>query len=108
MIIEVENISKNYGKINAIKNWSFAVKEGEIYGLIGPDGAGKTTMFRILTTMILPTKGIAKINGLDVIKDYRKIRNIIGYMPGKFSLYQDLTVEDNLNFFATIFKTTIE
>jgi ABC-2 type transport system ATP-binding protein len=108
MIIEVENISKNYGKINAIKNWSFAVKEGEIYGLIGPDGAGKTTMFRILTTMILPTKGIAKINGLNVIKDYRKIRNIIGYMPGKFSLYQDLTVEENLNFFATIFKTTIE
>jgi ABC-2 type transport system ATP-binding protein len=108
MIIEVENISKNYGKINAIKNWSFAVKEGEIYGLIGPDGAGKTTMFRILTTMILPTKGIAKINGLDVIKDYRKIRNIIGYMPGKFSLYQDLTVEENLNFFATIFKTTLE
>ncbi|MBR1543346.1 MAG: ABC transporter ATP-binding protein [Muribaculaceae bacterium] len=84
------------------------MEEGEIYGLIGPDGAGKTTLFRILTTLLLPDSGEAHVDGLDVQKDYRQIRKRIGYMPGKFSLYQDLTIEENLRFFATIFGTTIE
>lgn len=108
MIIEVNNISKSYGKVNAINDWNFSVKEGELYGLIGPDGAGKTSMFRILTTMLLADKGTATVCGLDCKNDYAKIREIIGYMPGRFSLYQDLTVKENLRFFATIFGTTIE
>lgn len=83
------------------------VSDGEIFGVIGPDGAGKTTLFRILATLLLPDKGTATLNGLDVVKDFRKIRNIIGYMPGRFSLYPDLSVEENLRFFATIFGTTI-
>jgi ABC-type multidrug transport system ATPase subunit len=94
--------------VHALKNLSFNVNKGEIYGIIGPDGAGKTTLFRILTTLMLADSGTATVAGLDVVKDYKKIRNIIGYMPGKFSLYQDLTVEENLEFFATIFQTTIE
>jgi len=84
------------------------VNEGELFGLIGPDGAGKTSLFRILTTVLLPDGGSASVNGFDVVKDYKKIRHCVGYMPGKFSLYQDLTVEENLNFFATLFNTTIE
>ena len=107
MIISVNNISKFYGKLQAVKNLSFEVNKGEIYGIIGPDGAGKTTLFRILTTLMLADSGTAFVNGLDVVKDYKQIRKIIGYMPGKFSLYQDLTVEENLNFFATVFHTTI-
>lgn len=108
MIIETNQISKSYKNTIAIDDWSFSVKEGELYGIIGPDGAGKTTMFRILTTMLLPDKGEAFLDGLDCVKDYRKIRKIIGYMPGRFSLYQDLTVKENLRFFATVFNTTIE
>jgi ABC-type multidrug transport system ATPase subunit len=108
MSIQVSNISKSYGKTQALQNISFEVQEGELFGLIGPDGAGKTTLFRILTTLLLADEGSASVIGKDVIKDYKYIRNHVGYMPGRFSLYQDLTVEENLSFFATIFGTTIE
>jgi ABC-2 type transport system ATP-binding protein len=108
MSIKVHNISKSYNKISAIDAISFEVKKGELFGLIGPDGAGKTTIFRILTTLLLANKGSATVAGFDVVLDYKAIRNSVGYMPGKFSLYQDLTVQENLNFFATIFGTTIE
>lgn len=108
MSILVQNISKTYQSLQAVDAISFEVKEGELFGLIGPDGAGKTTIFRMLTTLLIPTQGAAKVLGFDVVKDYKSIRNSVGYMPGKFSLYQDLTVEENLQFFATIFGTTIE
>lgn len=108
MSITVSNISKSYKNVKAIENISFDVKEGELFGLIGPDGAGKTTLFRILTTLLIANEGIATVAGFDVVADYKKIRNNVGYMPGKFSLYQDLTIEENLEFFATIFGTTIE
>ena len=110
-MISIKVISKSYGKkgeIPALHNISLEVKSGELFGLIGPDGAGKTTLFRILTTLILADSGSAKVMDLDVVKDYKAIRNIIGYMPGRFSLYQDLSVLENLTFFATIFNTTIE
>ena len=106
--IVVKNINKSYEEAKALNNISFSVEKGELFGIIGPDGAGKTTLFRILTTLILPDTGTATIEGLDVVKDYKKIRTQVGYMPGKFSLYQDLTVEENLQFFATVFHTTIE
>jgi ABC-type multidrug transport system ATPase subunit len=108
MSISVNHISKSFKKIAAVKDISFEVKMGELFGLIGPDGAGKTTLFRILTTLLFAEKGTATVAGFDVVKDYKSIRNNVGYMPGKFSLYQDLTVEENLSFFATIFDTTIE
>jgi ABC-2 type transport system ATP-binding protein len=104
----IENISKSYGKVKAIEDISLSVEKGEIFGCIGPDGAGKTSLFRILVTLLLPDKGNASIEGLDVVKDYKKIRKIVGYMPGRFSLYQDLSVEENLKFFASSFNTTIE
>jgi len=107
-IINCQSLKKSYGTVNAIKDLTFAVEHGEIYGIIGPDGAGKTTLFRILTTLMLADSGTATVAGLDVVKDYRQIRNIIGYMPSRFSLYQDLTVEENLSFFATVFHTTIK
>jgi len=106
--ISVNNISKSYKNVKVLQNISFDVKPGELFGLIGPDGAGKTTLFRILTTLLFADEGIAKVTDLDVVADYKAIRNSVGYMPGKFSLYQDLTVEENLNFFATIFGTTIK
>lgn len=106
--IEVEGISKKYGEVEALKNVSFSVNPGEMFGLIGPDGSGKTTMFRILTTLISPNSGNATVDGLDIVKDYKEIRKRVGYMPGRFSLYQDMTVEENLKFFATVFNTTIE
>jgi ABC-2 type transport system ATP-binding protein len=108
--VSLRNIVKTYdsGKVKAVNNVSFDVERGELFGLIGPDGAGKTSIFRILTTVLLADKGEASVEGKDVVKDYRVIRNKVGYMPGKFSLYQDLTVAENLKFFATIFKTTIE
>ena len=109
--VSANNLTKTYGKkkdILAVGNVTFSVNKGEIFGLIGPDGAGKTTIFRILTTLLLPDNGSATVNGFDVIKDYKEIRNSVGYMPGRFSLYQDLTVEENLNFFATIFGTSID
>jgi ABC-type multidrug transport system ATPase subunit len=101
-------ISKAYKGVRALNGISFEVGRGEIYGIIGPDGAGKTTLFRILTALILADSGAATVDGFDVVRDYRQIRNIIGYMPGKFSLYQDLTVEENLRFFASVFHTTVE
>lgn len=107
-MIKIKNISKSYGETSALKNISLQVNRGEIFGLIGPDGAGKTTLMRILTTLLLPDFGEAKMDGLEVIKDFKKIRHIVGYMPGRFSLYQDLSVEENLNFFATVFGTTVE
>lgn len=106
--IVVENIHKSFGDVKALQNISFTVEEGELFGLIGPDGAGKSTLFRILATLLLADKGTASVNGSDVVKDYRTIRSEVGYMPGRFSLYQDLTIEENLNFFATIFNTTVE
>lgn len=108
MSITISNISKSYKNVKALQDISFEVKPGELFGLIGPDGAGKTTLFRILTTLLIANEGTATVAGFDVVADYKKIRNSVGYMPGKFSLYQDLTVEENLNFFATIFGTTIE
>ncbi|MCB0478656.1 MAG: ABC transporter ATP-binding protein [Crocinitomicaceae bacterium] len=108
MLIEVHNISKSYGSVQALKELSFKVEEGQLYGLIGPDGAGKTTLFRILTTLLLADSGEATMDGLDVKKNYKKIRKMVGYMPERFSLYMDLTVEENLNFFATVFQTTVE
>lgn len=106
--ISVQNISKKYRDIQALNDISFDVEQGEIYGIIGPDGAGKTSLFRILTTLLLADGGTATVDGLDVVRDYKEIRNHIGYMPGRFSLYQDLTVEENLEFFATVFNTTIQ
>ena len=108
MSISVQNISKSYKNIQALHNITFEVQEGEIFGLIGPDGAGKTTLFRLLTTVLLPNEGNATVANYDMLKQVKEIRNSVGYMPGKFSLYQDLTIAENLNFFATIFGTTIE
>ena len=108
MGITISNISKSYKNVRALQNISFEVKEGELFGLIGPDGAGKTTLFRVLTTLLIANEGHATVAGFDVLSDYKSIRKSVGYMPGKFSLYQDLTVEENLTFFATIFGTTLE
>ncbi|MBK9329526.1 MAG: ABC transporter ATP-binding protein [Sphingobacteriales bacterium] len=109
-MISVSHINKTYNKgtVSALKDISLEVNSGEIFGLIGPDGAGKSSLFRILTTLLLADSGTATVNGWDVVHDYKKIRNAIGYMPGRFSLYQDLSVEENLNLFATIFGTTIQ
>lgn len=110
--ITVQNLTKTYGKKNdkvlAVDDVSFDVKPGEIFGLIGPDGSGKTSIFRMLTTVLLPDSGSATIENLDMVKDYKEIRKILGYMPGRFSLYQDLSIEENLEFFASVFNTTIE
>ena len=106
-----ENIIKTYGKkkdVKALTDVSFDVQKGELFGIIGPDGAGKTSLFRILTTLLLADSGRATVEGFDVVKDYKAIRKTVGYMPGKFSLYQDLTVEENLKFFATVFSSSIE
>ena len=107
--VVLNNIVKTYnkGEVKAVNNVSFEVNKGELFGLIGADGAGKTSIFRILTTLLLPNSGTASVNGFDVVKDYKAIRKNVGYMPGKFSLYQDLSVEENLNFFATVFNTTV-
>lgn len=106
--VVVDNVTKKYGAVEALKGVSLTVPSGELFGIIGPDGAGKTSLFRILTTLLLPDSGNASVCGLDIVKDYKEIRRRVGYMPGRFSLYQDLTVEENLNFFATVFHTTIE
>jgi ABC-type multidrug transport system ATPase subunit len=105
--IEANNITHRYGSVTAVDDLSFSVEEGELFGFIGPDGAGKTTLFRIAATLIIPAGGRMTLLGLNTVSRYRELRNHIGYMPGRFSLYQDLTVEENLNFFATIFGTTI-
>lgn len=106
--IEVNNVSKHYGKIQALKDVSFSVQKGEVFGLIGPDGAGKTTMFRILCTLLQPENGTATVDGYDVVSQMKEVRKRVGYVPGRFSLYLDLTVEENLRFFATLFNTTVE
>jgi ABC-type multidrug transport system ATPase subunit len=107
-MIACSAINKAYKGVHALKNISFAVEEGELFGLIGPDGAGKTTLFRILTSLLLADSGTTMVDGLDVRKDYKELRKHIGYMPGRFSLYPDLTVEENLAFFASVFNTTIK
>ena len=109
-MVQVVDLVKTYNKgaLTAVDHVDISVKKGELFGLIGPDGAGKTSIFRILTTLLLPTEGSASVAGLDVVKDYKQIRKLVGYMPGKFSLYQDLTIEENLNFFASVFGTTVE
>lgn len=109
-MIEVNNIVKTYnkGKVKALNGISFSVGKGEVLGLIGPDGAGKTSLFRILTTLLLPDSGEAQVNNFHVVTNFNDIRTCVGYMPGRFSLYLDLTVEENLHFFATVFNTTIE
>jgi ABC-type multidrug transport system ATPase subunit len=107
-VIFCDSISKKYNKVEALKEISFEAMRGEIFGIIGPDGAVNTTLFRILTTLILADSGTATVDGFDVVNDYKEIRKRVGYMPGRFSLYQDLTVEENLSFFATVFNTTIE
>jgi ABC-type multidrug transport system ATPase subunit len=106
-VIHIENLSKNYKTVEAIRSISFAVEKGELFGVIGPDGAGKTSLFRIIATLLLPASGKATVLGFDSVKEYKEIRSRIGYMPGRFSLYPDLSVEENLTFFATIFGTTI-
>ena len=106
--IVVNNVSKSYGRVKALDDVSFTVGKGEVFGLIGPDGAGKTSMFRILCSLLLPDEGKAAVDGFDVVRQMRDVRCRVGYMPGKFSLYQDLTVEENLEFFATLFGTTVE
>ncbi len=106
-MIKVESISKSYQATKALNRISFEVTQGELFGLIGPDGAGKTSLMRILMTLLVPDEGKASMSGLDVVRDYRQIRQLVGYMPGRFSLYQDLSVEENLEFFATVFGTTI-
>lgn len=103
----IQNLSKTYPGVKALDGISCKINQGEIFGFIGPDGAGKTTLFRILTSLLIPDEGMATVDGDDVVKDYKSIRSKVGYMPGKFSLYQDLSVEENLKFFAGVFKTTI-
>lgn len=106
--IEIHNLSKHFGDVYAVDTVSFAVNRGELFGLIGPDGAGKTTLFRLLTTLIAPDGGSATVDGFDIVSDYLAIRSRVGYMPGRFSLYPDLTVEENLSFFAALFGVTVE
>jgi hypothetical protein len=106
--VVIQHISKSYGNIPALQDITLDIQPGELFGLIGPDGAGKTSLFRILTTLLLADSGTASVCGLDVVRGYKEIRKRVGYMPGRFSLYQDLTVEENLNFFATVFNTTVE
>lgn len=108
LAIEVKDISKSYDKVKALDHVSLDVQRGEIFGLIGPDGAGKTTLFKILVTLLNADAGSALVDGLDVVADYRKVRARVGYMPGKFSLYPDLTIEENMEFFATLFGVTVE
>ena len=106
-IVTADRLTKSYGAVKAVDSVSFAVRRGEIFGLIGPDGAGKTTLFRLLTTLLWPDSGGAMVAGFDVERQYKEIRRRVGYMPGRFSLYPDLTVEENLQFFATVFGTSI-
>lgn len=106
--IEVNSLSKRYGKVQALRDVSFSVGRGEMFGIIGPDGAGKTSLYRILCSLLLPDDGTASVDGYDVVSGMKEIRRRVGYMPGRFSLYQDLTVEENLRFFATLFGTTVE
>jgi drug efflux transport system ATP-binding protein len=108
LAISAENITKKYGKVTALNGISFEVEKGELFGFIGPDGAGKTTLFRLITSLLVPDQGKLNVMGNCIVKDYKQIRTLCGYMPGRFSLYQDLSVEENLKFFASIFNTSIE
>jgi ABC-type multidrug transport system ATPase subunit len=107
-VIESSGLTKLFGSTQALNDITFSVNEAEIFGFIGPDGAGKTTLFRIITTLLVPDKGNMKVLGMDSVSDYKELRKNIGYMPGRFSLYQDLSVEENLDFYATVFGTTVE
>ena len=107
-MIEFKNISKSYNDVTAVSEISFRVEKNELFGLIGPDGAGKSTLIRMLVSLLLPDSGSITMGGLDVVEEYKKIRLMVGYMPGRFSLYQDLTVQENLTFFASVFGTTIQ
>ncbi len=106
--IEIKGLSKSYGRVRAVRDVTFNVRRGELFGMIGPDGAGKSTLFRLLTTLLRPDSGRAMVDCYDIVKDYRLIRSRVGYMPGRFSLYQDLTVEENLQFFAALFGVAVE
>ena len=106
--IEINGLTKRYGKVTALDGVSFDVRQGELFGLIGPDGAGKTTLFRLLTTLLNPDNGKATVDGMDIVADYKRIREVVGYMPGRFSLYPDLSVEENIAFFAALFGVRIE
>ncbi|HNS30674.1 MAG TPA: ABC transporter ATP-binding protein [Tenuifilaceae bacterium] len=108
VVIRAEDVGKHFGKLHALRGINLEVNRGEIFGLIGPDGAGKTTLFRLITTLLTPDSGSLTVLGLDVVTQYRELRRQIGYMPGRFSLYHDLTVEENLNFYATVFGTTVK
>jgi ABC-type multidrug transport system ATPase subunit len=108
VVVESKNINKSWGPVSALSDISFSVNEGEIFGFIGPDGAGKTTLFRIITTLLIPDSGEMNVLGFNSVTGYRELRKMIGYMPGRFSLYQDLSVEENLNFYATVFGTTVK
>ena len=107
-VVRIEGLVKRFGEVQALDNCNAEVRQGEIFGFIGPDGAGKTTLFRILTTLLTPDEGHAEVLGLDVVNDYRRIRPQLGYMPGRFSLYHDLSVEENLSFFAGIFDADVQ
>lgn len=107
-MIEIRNVSKSYGEVKALNQVNFSIKDGELFGLIGPDGAGKTSLMRMMVSLLLPSEGTLCINGLNVDGDFRQIRRIMGYMPGRFSLYPDLTVAENLDFFASVFGTTVQ
>jgi ABC-type multidrug transport system ATPase subunit len=106
--IEISSLTKVYDNTKALNDINLHIKKNELFGLIGPDGAGKTTLIRIIATLLLPDSGTITVENLDVVKDYKSLRKIYGYMPGRFSLYQDLTVIENLNFFATVFGTTVD
>ncbi|MBE9511233.1 MAG: ABC transporter ATP-binding protein [Bacteroidetes bacterium] len=108
MALNINNINKSFEGLQALNDITFSVREGELFGLIGPDGSGKTTLFRVITTLLLPDRGEVNLFGLDVLKNYKKVRQLVGYMAGRFSLYHDLTVEENLKFYATVFGTTVE
>lgn len=106
--IEINGLTKCYGKVTALDGVSFDVRQGELFGLIGPDGAGKTTLFRLLTTLLNPDNGTATVDGMDIVAEYKQIREVVGYMPGRFSLYPDLSVEENIAFFAALFGVRVE
>ena len=106
--VTIQAISKNYDQVSALQDINLSIKSGELFGLIGPDGAGKSTLFKIISTLLIPDTGSVRIDDQDTVKDYRRLRKVIGYMPGKFSLYQDLTISENINFFATIFGTSLK
>ena len=107
-IIDIQRLTKRYGKLTALDSVTLSIAEGSLFGLIGPDGAGKSTLYQILTTLLTPDEGSVTVAGLDVVKDFRQLRTEIGYMPEKFSLYPDLTVRENLHFFASLFGVRVE